>query len=146
MDDPWKQLPRAAAIVYVGVLAAGTGRIARAEQEPAAAPGEAVEPSEDMLPIAPTCGPSCHGGGEELTPVYVPLEQAEEEAPTCGPDCHDPNARKFQEVQPPPLPPESKKGCAVESIEDERGLALLGLGLLAGVAARRRKRFTSPAG
>lgn len=124
MDDPWKQLPRAAAIVYVGVLAAGTSRAAPAEQEPAeqepaeqvpaadssATTGEAEPEPYEPDPIAPTCGPECHGGERPYDPV------------------------------PPPIPPEeTKKGCAVESVDDERGLAVLGLGLLAGALVRRRR-------
>jgi MYXO-CTERM domain-containing protein len=142
MDDPWKQLPRAAAIVYVGVLAAGSGRVARAEQAPATAPSEATELSEDMIPIAPTCGPQCHGGSQDPMPIIEPPEpdpdyEREEIAPTCGPECHD-SGGYDGDVGPPPIAPEErKKGCAVESVEDQRGLALLGLGLLAGVAARR---------
>ena len=57
MDDPWKQLPRAAAIVYVGVLAAGTSRVMRADQEPAASPSEATATLEHAPQVAPTCGP-----------------------------------------------------------------------------------------
>lgn len=130
MDDPWKQLPRAAAIVYVGVLAAGTGQVARAEQEPAAAPSDNV-PVIDQAP---------NGGDEVLTPVDSDPELEEERlpiAPTCGAGCHG-GYHEYGEP-PPPLPPETKKGCAVESVEDERALGLLGLGLLAGVAVRRRR-------
>ena len=144
MDDPWKQLPRAAAIVYVGVLAAGTGRVVRADQEPAAAPSESVPATDHAPQVAPTCGPQCHGGGEVLTPVEPEPDPYEPDpvAPTCGPECHDSDYYEYQEP-PPPLPPESKKGCAVESVEDERALGLLGLGLLAGVAVRRRRGSAS---
>jgi len=151
MDDPFKQLPRAAAIVYVGVLAAGSGRVARAEQ-PEAPPSDAValQPDQHNVQIAPTCGPQCHRGSDEVTPVVLPpdpepeLEQAKEIAPTCGPQCHDPswdNPLIEPPIEPPPIPVEERKqGCAVESADvDEPGLALLGLGLLAGVTARRRR-------
>jgi MYXO-CTERM domain-containing protein len=133
VSDPWKQLPRAAAIVYVGVLAAGSGRPARAEQEqPEAAPANASD-LDDVPQQAPTCGPSCHGGGEIVEPVY---EEPDPVAPTCGPECHE--GRGGGPIEPPPVG-EGKKGCAVESVDDEQGLALLGLGLLAGVAMRRRR-------
>ena len=140
MDDPWKQLPRAAAIVYVGVLAAGTGRVARADQEPAATPSEAVDTTQHAPQIAPTCGPQCHNGGD-LVPVIEPPPPPDRdpEAPTCGPECHDGGYRE-PNIEPPPIA-EDKKGCAVESPDgNEPALALLGIGLLAGVAARRRDR------
>jgi MYXO-CTERM domain-containing protein len=124
MDDPWRQLPRAAAIVYVGVLAAGSSRVARAEQEPEATPSNADAQGERTIPIAPTCGPACHSTSNN--PMF-PLEP-------------EPDDGDVESVEPPPIQ-ESKKGCAVESTEaDEPGAALLGLGLLAGVAARRRRR------
>ncbi len=131
VDESWKQLPRTAALVYVGVLAAGTSPIARAEApvetgptetDPAATEpaSEAVEPSpdpdgeEEMLPIAPTCGAGCHG-------QYIPMP----------PD-------------PPPGPPPaepSKKGCAIDADATDETALLLGLGLLGlgGLAARRRR-------
>ena len=116
MDDPWKQLPRAAAIVYVGVLAAGTSRAAPAEQE---------EPAPDSQDTT--------GEPESELDEHGPI------APTCGPECHDSGWTPPQ-LEPPPVAPESsKKGCAVESVDDERGLAVLGLGLLAGVIVRRRR-------
>jgi MYXO-CTERM domain-containing protein len=141
VSDPWKQLPRAAAIVYVGVLAAGSGRPARAEQEPAAAPSSASDANDGAPQVAPTCGPQCHGGGE---PIVVEPEpdtiEPDPVAPTCGPQCHDSGYVEPWVEPPPPIPPEqSKKGCAVASVEDAPALGLLGLGLLAGVAARRRR-------
>lgn len=143
MDDPWKQLPRAAAIVYVGVLAAGTGRPARAEQEPAAAPSDSSPLTDHVPEAAPTCGPQCHNGGDEVLTPIEPEPELEEEhlpiAPTCGAGCHGGDGYYEHLEGPPPLPPESKKGCAVESVGDERALGLLGLGLLAGVAMRRRR-------
>jgi MYXO-CTERM domain-containing protein len=139
VNDPWKQLPRAAAIVYVGVLAAGSGRPARAEQEATAAPANATESSDDVPQQAPTCGPACHGGGGEIVePVY---EEPDPVAPTCGPECHGGGGGgggEYSEAGPPPVEG-GKKGCAVESVDDEHGLALLGLGLLAGVTVRRRR-------
>jgi MYXO-CTERM domain-containing protein len=137
VSDPWQQLPRAAAIVYVGVLAAGSGRPARAEQEQTeVALANANDSSDDMPPQAPTCGPECHGGSVQIIePVY---EEPDPVAPTCGPDCHGGGSGGGGEVEPPPVG-KGKKGCAVESVDDEQGLALLGLGLLAGVAARRRR-------
>ena len=117
MDDPWKQLPCAAAIVYVGVLAAGTSRAAPAEQEPAPDSQDTTGESEPESEL------------DERGPI----------APTCGPECHDSGWTPPQ-LEPPPVAPEpSKKGCAVESVDDERGLAVLGLGLLAGVIVRRRR-------
>lgn len=119
MDEAWKQLPRAAVIVCASVLAAGAERSAQASQPDAGAeqePGvevaaEEPRPAEDDLPIAPTCGAGCHGGYEPVDPG------------------------------PPPVEP-AKKGCAVEDADEHSplGLAALGLGLLAGVAGRRRRR------
>jgi MYXO-CTERM domain-containing protein len=118
VDEAWKQLPRVAVIVCASVLAAGTARSASPEQPDASpeqpdAEQEAREPVEDDLPIAPTCGAGCHGGFEPVPP-------------------------------PPPVAP-GKKGCAVEDPEDHSplGLVLLSVGLLAGVAGRRRREDES---
>jgi MYXO-CTERM domain-containing protein len=139
VDEAWKQLPCAAVMVCASVLGPSNARA----QEPTVEPDASVQPDAAPVPIAPTCGPACHN------PNYVhyqddqPLPDPEPDptAPTCGPSCHGgddpPNPG---DVMPPPVEP-AKKGCAVEDVDDlsPLGLAALSLGLLAGVAARRRR-------
>lgn len=125
MDDSWQQLPRAAVIVCVGVIGAGASRPVRAEHEAEAAPTSLAVDVDDQLPVAPTCGPQCH------TPGYWEANPP----PPPNPDDRDDEDRE----SPPPVEP-GKKGCTIEDAEsDDAGLALLGLGLLAGVGARRRR-------
>jgi hypothetical protein len=138
MDDPFSQLPKAAVLVYAGVLTAAASNTALAGQT--GAPLAAQVSTQEVPQQAPTCGPACH------TPNYqevVPVEpEPDPVAPTCGPACHDGN---YQDQEaPPPVPPEQRKGCAVATVEPEGNLALLGLGLSFGiglsVAGRRRTR------
>jgi hypothetical protein len=138
MDDPFSQLPKAAVLVYAGVLTASASNTALAGQtvaELAAAVSTREAPQQ-----APTCGPACHTPNyQELTPVEPEPDPV---APTCGPACHDGN---YQDQEaPPPVPPEQRKGCAVATVEPEGNLALLGLGLSFGIglsiAGRRRTR------
>jgi hypothetical protein len=138
MDDPFSQLPKAAVLVYAGVLTAAVNNTALAGQTEAALAAQLS--AQEVPQQAPTCGPACH------TPNYqevVPVEpEPDPVAPTCGPACHD---GSYQEQEtPPPLPPEQRKGCAVATVEPEGNLALLGLGLSFGIglsiAGRRRTR------
>jgi hypothetical protein len=138
MDDPFSQLPKAAVLVYAGVLTAATGSTALAGQLDAELTVQAS--TKEAPQQAPTCGPSCHGGHEEQ--IVAPPEP-DPVAPTCGPACHEGRNDQQQEA-PPPLPPE-RKGCAVApELGPEGNLALLGLGLSFGVglsiAGRRRNR------
>jgi hypothetical protein len=140
MDDPFSQLPKAAVLVYAGVLTAATGNTALAGQAEAELASQAN--IKEAPQTAPTCGPSCHGGYEQQI-VAPPEPEPDPVAPTCGPACHDGNYGG-QDEAPPPLPPEHK-GCAVApELEPEGNLALLGLGLSFGVglsiAGRRRNR------
>lgn len=158
MPDPWTQLPRAGALVYAGILTTTASPPALARDRNGESTTVIVEPPGDAPthPIAPTCGPSCHGGNANVEPVSVPLVEAVEVAPTCGPSCHEPELDSFpeaptcgpschygdpkDELAPPPIEPEARKpGCAVEP--DPPGLPLaLGLGLALGIGLRRRER------
>jgi hypothetical protein len=138
MDDPFSQLPKAAVLVYAGVLTAAAGNTALAGQTEASISTRGDV--QEQVPVAPTCGPACH------TPGYYEQKPVEPEpdpvAPTCGPSCHE--GRNQQEA-PPPLPPNERKGCAVASESGpEANLALLGLGLSfaigLSIASRRRNR------
>ena len=163
MDDPFSQLPKAAVLVYAGVLTATPANAAFAGelQSTLEVREDAQAPSK-----APTCGPACHDPDRraELDVMAPPPEQSPADlpvAPTCGPACHDPNYREPDlqpepdpvaptcgpschegrsdgggggDEAPPPLPPEGRKGCAVVSPgEPETDLALLGLGLSLGI-------------
>jgi hypothetical protein len=139
MDDPFSQLPKAAVLVYAGVLTAAVGNTAFAGQAEAELATQGS--TQDMPQQAPTCGPSCHGGAEEE--IVAPPPEPDPVAPTCGPACHEGNYGD-QGEGPPPVPPE-RKGCAVApELEPEANLALLGLGLSFGVGlsvvGRRRNR------
>jgi MYXO-CTERM domain-containing protein len=141
VDEAWKQLPRAAVIVCASVLGSGSAR-AEQPEEASARPNPNAASNPDIVQVAPTCGPSCHGGvevNEEIQPP--PDEDNLPIAPTCGPSCHggyEPDVMP-PPVEPPPVEP-AKKGCAVEDVDDAEplGLAVLGLGLLVGAATRRR--------
>lgn len=140
MDEAWKQLPRAAVIVCASVLAAGAERSARAESPAAADREPNAELAAEAPPKAPTCGAACHGGMVEPVPVEPDPVDRVPVAPTCGAACHGGYEPPDPIVAPPPVEP-AKKGCAVEDSDDHSplGLALLGIGLLAGVAGRRRR-------
>jgi hypothetical protein len=136
MDDPFSQLPKAAVLVYAGVLTAAASNTALTGQTAAtlAVRGDV----QDQPQVAPTCGPQCH------TPGYYEQKPVEPEpdpvAPTCGPACHEGRGEA-----PPPVPPKQGKGCAVvPEAGPEANLALLGLGLSFGIglslASRRRNR------
>jgi MYXO-CTERM domain-containing protein len=156
VDEAWKQLvpakpsrfpllalpsglPCAAVIVCASVL--GSGSVRAQEPEPTAPSEGATELSmTDQAPKAPTCGAACHGGVDYQDVQPPPPEIMD--APTCGPSCHDGR----DQTPPPPdeAPPPvqvAKKGCAVEDVDDGSplGLAALSLGLLAGIASRRRR-------
>jgi hypothetical protein len=146
MDDPFSQLPRAAVLVYAGVLTATANNTALAGQGEAELTARVS--TQDVTPqVAPTCGPACHTPNyQELTPVEPePDPDPGPIAPTCGPACHDAD---YQQEAPPPLPPDGRKGCAVAQIEPDGSLALLGLGLSFGaglsIARRRRTRASEP--
>jgi hypothetical protein len=139
MDDPFSQLPKAAVLVYAGVLAAAASNTALAGQTEAEL--AAGVSTQEVPQQAPTCGPACHDGNYQEQIVAPP--EPDPVAPTCGPACHD---SSYQEQEaPPPLPPNERKGCAVgPALGPEANLALLGLGLSFGVglsiAGRRRNR------
>lgn len=139
MDDPFSQLPKAAVLVYAGVLTAAANNTALAGQAELAAQVSSREAPQ----VAPTCGPACHTPNYQEVPV---LPEPDPVAPTCGPACHDGNYQ-HQEA-PPPLPPDERKGCAVAQLGPEGELGLLGLGLSLGiglsVAGRRRTRASEP--
>lgn len=144
MDDPFSQLPKAAVLVYAGVLTAAASNTALAGLAEAELAARVT--TREAPEVAPTCGPACHTPNyQELTPVE-PEPEPDPIAPTCGPACHD-DSYQHQE-SPPPLPPNEKKGCAVAPLEPEGELALLGLGLSLGVglsiAGRRRTRSSEP--
>jgi MYXO-CTERM domain-containing protein len=140
VDEAWKQLPCAAVIVCAGVLGPGSAR-AEPPAEASADPATSVPTDPAQVPVAPTCGPSCHGGGGgEVYQDVQPPPDIENTAPTCGPSCHGGYEPPPPDVTPPPAEP-GKKGCAVEDVDDlsPLGVAALSLGLLAGVTTRRRR-------
>jgi hypothetical protein len=144
MDDPFSQLPKAAVLVYAGVLTAAASNTALAGQAELAAQVS----TQEVPQTAPTCGPACHNPSYEEP---VPREpEPDPVAPTCGPACHEGrnDAGNIGEP-PPPLPPNEKKGCAVAEMGPQGELALLGLGLSFGVGLsiagrRRRIRASEP--
>jgi len=115
MRRQWSVLPQGA--VLVGVVLTGVPAVASAGQ------GEQGEDTEVTLtsdvsvtdepgPVAPTCGPCCHGM----------------DCPVPGPDAPEPIEA-----------PARSRGCSVdEPAEDPLGLALFGVGALA-VGLRRRR-------
>jgi MYXO-CTERM domain-containing protein len=135
VDEAWKQLPCAAVIVCASVLGSSN---ARAEPAPEASTEPGTGVLEQGPGPAPTCGPSCHGGADDQD-IQPPPDIV---APTCGPSCHGGGDEPPYPdvVAPPPVEP-AKKGCAVGDVDDGSplGFAALSLGLLAGVAARRRR-------
>jgi hypothetical protein len=131
MDDPFSQLPKAAVLVYVGVLAAAAGDTAFAGQT-----SLEVRAVVEQPPKAPTCGPACHTPGyreqieakelEQMRQAEAEAVEAEEAeaqtqpepdadmlpvAPTCGPACHDPNYREHMVQEPDPVAPTCGPAC-----------------------------------
>lgn len=151
MDDPFSQLPKAAVLVYAGVLTAAASNTALAGQT--AAELAAQMSTHDVPGPAPTCGPACHTPNYQEQIAVEPEPEPDPVAPTCGPACHDSSYdpgdhhQRNDKEAPPPLPNE-RKGCAVAPLEPEGELALLGLGLSLGIglsiAGRRRTRSSEP--
>lgn len=134
MDDPFSQLPKAAVLVYAGVLVAASGNTAFAGQASLEVrDGDVEQPSK-----APTCGPACHVHGyrEQQAQEAARLKQLEAEAkakaeakaeappqqepaspvlpiaPTCGPACHTPGYHDIEPLpEPDPVAPTCGPSC-----------------------------------